>query len=112
MAACEQITDGYKCSGLSLWKEIEPGYAYKFSKEKGRRAKSVRVVLGAFIIKEKKNLTDEETILEIQENPYLQYFLGFESYQEDPIFEASLMVYFRKRLGSEIIVEVNELIAK
>ena len=94
------------------WAEIEPRYAHSFSKKKGRRAKTIRVALGALIIKEKLNLTDEETILQIQENPYLQYFLGFESYQEDPIFEASLMVYFRKRLGPEIIGELNELIAK
>ena len=70
------------------------------------------MALGALIIKKKLNLTDEETILQIQENSYLQYFLGFESYQEDLIFEASLMVYFRKRLGLEIIRELNELIAK
>jgi transposase, IS5 family len=99
-------------SRIIPWDVIEPRYANKFSKKKGRRAKSVRVALGALIIKEKKNLTDEETIEEIQENPYLQYFLGFDSYQEDPIFEASLMVYFRKRLGPEILAEVNELIAK
>ena len=69
-----------KMSRIIPWKEIEPKYAHSFSKKKGRRAKSIRVALGALIIKEKLNLTDEETILQIQENPYLQYFLGFESY--------------------------------
>ena len=99
-------------SKIIPWEEIEPRYAHSFSKKKGRRAKSIRVALGALIIKEKLNLTDEETILQIQENPYLQYFLGFESYQEEAIFEASLMVYFRKRLGPEIIAEVNELLTQ
>ena len=35
-------------------------YAYSFSKKKGRRAKTMRVALGALIIKDKLNLTDEE----------------------------------------------------
>jgi hypothetical protein len=34
-----------------------------------------RVVLGAVMIKHIKNLSDEETIFEIQENVYLQYFI-------------------------------------
>jgi hypothetical protein len=29
--------------------------------------------------KEKLKLTDEETVENIRENPYLQYFLGYES---------------------------------
>ena len=34
-----------------------------------------RVVLGAVMIKHIKNLSDEETIFEMQENVYLQYFI-------------------------------------
>ena len=52
-------------------------------------------------------------MLQIQENPYLQFFLGFESYYDDEEpFDPSLMVYFRKRLGEKTVNEMNELVVK
>ncbi len=44
------------------------------------------------------------------ENPYLQYFVGLKEFQDDAPFDPSLMVHFRKRLGLEIMQEINELI--
>jgi IS5 family transposase len=42
---------------------------------------------------------DKETFQQIQDNPYLQYFLGFEEYQDKQPFDASMFVHFCKRLG-------------
>jgi len=97
---------------LIPWDEVEAKYRQCFKKKKGRKAKSVRVALGALIIKEKLNLTDEETVEQIRENHYLQFFLGFEGYRYERPFEASMMTYFRRRLGGEVIAEINELIAR
>jgi len=69
-----------------------------------------RVALGALIIKHLANLSDEETILQIQENMYMQYFLGFSSFNVDPCFDPSLFVEIRKRLGVEQINAINEKI--
>ena len=100
-------------SKLIPWGEFEKSYEKNFSKEGiGAPAKPVRVALGSLIIKEKMGLTDEETVMQIQENPYLQFFLGFESYYEDEPFDSSLMVYFRKRLDEKAVSEVNELVVK
>ena len=63
------------------------------------------------IIKERLGLSDEETVEQIRENPYLQYFLGYESYRSEAPFEASMMVHFRKRLGMEDLNWVQERIA-
>ena len=47
--------------------------------------------------------SDEETALQIQENPYLQYFCGYPGYDDEKLpFDPSLMVYFRKRLTPEV----------
>jgi len=100
-------------SKLIPWDEIEKRYAKNFSKEGiGAPAKPVRVALGALIIKEKLGLTDEETMMQIQENPYTQYFLGFESFYDEEPFDSSLMVHFRKRLGEKTVREMNELVVK
>jgi hypothetical protein len=63
------------------------------------------MIIGALIVKHKMNLSDRETILEIQENPYIQYFLGLEEYTPLPIFDASLFVTIRKRITIE---DINE----
>jgi len=39
--------------------------------------------LGAKILKEKLGTSDQETVEQIKENPYLQYFIGKESYSYD-----------------------------
>jgi len=40
------------------------------------------VALGALLIKERLGLTDRETVEAIQENPYLQFFIGYEEFSE------------------------------
>ena len=47
------------------------------------------------------NLSDEETILAIQENPYMQYMLGLSEFSDKPVFDPSLFVTIRKRLQIE-----------
>ncbi len=49
------------------------------------------------IIKHKLNHSDEETVLQIQENPYLQSFCGLPDFTNDPPFAPSLFVDIRKR---------------
>jgi IS5 family transposase len=93
------------------WEAVEEHYKNHFKKHKGRKAKNVRLALGALIIKEKLRLTDEETVEQIRENPYLQFFLGFEGYEYKRPFEASMMVFFRRRLGAEAIQDINEIVA-
>lgn len=100
-----------KLEALIPWDEVEERYKSHFKQNKGRKAKNVRVALGALLIREKFRLTDEETAEQVRENPYLQYFLGYDKYEYVYRFEASMMVHFRKRLGGGAITEINEIIA-
>ena len=56
--------------------------------------------------------TDEEAVEQIEENPYLQYFLGFPEYQQSRPFDPSMYVHFRKRLGEDVLADYNDLIIK
>jgi hypothetical protein len=95
------------------WDEFEPDYAKAASKSQlGPPAKSVRVALGALIIKERLGTSDEETVEQIRENPYLQYFLGFKEYRDEPLFDPSMFVYFRKRFSKSKLSSINEAIAQ
>ncbi len=94
---------------LIPWDKIEKLYVNSFSNERmGPPAKSARIAFGALIIQERLNLTDEETVAQIQENPYLQYFIGYKEYKTEPPFDSSLLVYFRKRVNLKIIKKINE----
>ena len=93
------------------WNEIEKKYAKLFSNKRGNVAKSLRLGLGARIIQAEYGYSDAEITLQIQENPYLQYFCGYKEFDDSkPPFDPSMMVYFRKRLTPEIIGEINEMI--
>lgn len=99
-----------KLAQLIPWEKIEIKYAQVFDEDKGAPAKPLRMALGALIIKEKCRFSDEETVAQIVENPYLQYFIGLKEYQDTAPFDPSLMVHFRKRLDLATIQEINELI--
>lgn len=88
-----------KLAKIIPWESIEERYANLFPSNRGQIAKPVRMALGALIIKEKLSLSDRETVEQITENPYLQYFIGLREYQAQPPFDPSLMVHFRKRFG-------------
>ena len=93
------------------WCAIESRYAALFSNRKGNVAKPLRLVLGACIIQAEYGYPDVEVPLQIQENPYLQYFCGYKAYDDSRLpFDPYLMVYFRKRLTPEILGEINEMI--
>jgi len=96
---------------LIPWDEICSIY-YKQVKVRttGRPPLNARIVLGALIIKHLCNLSDQETVDQISENMYMQYFLGYTSFTQAPPFDSSLFVEFRKRIGIEGINVINEKI--
>jgi len=96
---------------LIPWNMLEARYAARFcSRRFGAPAKPVRMALGSLLIKERCGYSDEETVEQIRENPYLQYFIGLPEFQITALFDPSLMVQFRKRLSAKVLNEVNEII--
>jgi hypothetical protein len=79
-------------------------------KSTGRPGLNPRVLIGAVIIKHFLNLDDQETVAQITENMYLQYFLGYSTYTKKAPFDPSLFADIRKRLGDELISEMNDKI--
>lgn len=96
-------------AGIMPWERIEEIYMASLS-DKGRPSLPARIAFGAIFIKENDNLTDEGTVSAIQENPYMQYFLGLHSFQAEPLFDSSMMVHFRKRFPVEEISKINEYV--
>lgn len=80
------------------WQRFESIYARTFSST-GRPGIRARYVLGSLILKHKLEVSDEELLLQLCENPYLQYFIGLEKFSQDIPFDASTLTNVRKRLG-------------
>lgn len=90
------------------WDVFEEKYSRLFKTNTGNVAKPVRMALGALIIQTKFQYSDRELVEQITENPYLQYFIGLPGYQEEPPFDSSTLVLFRKRINAQMIAEANE----
>lgn len=93
------------------WDSLTNIYSKQLNNEnKGADGINPRVIIGSLIIKHMCNFSDRETINAIQENIYMQYFIGYSSFSNEPPFDASLFVGIRKRLGATQINEINEKI--
>jgi len=99
-----------KLAEMLPWDFIEDIYAQSMSEENGAGAISARIAFGSLYIRENEKLTDERTLEHIAENSYMQYFLGLEEFRAEPLFDASMMVHFRKRFPAEKIEEINKRI--
>lgn len=93
------------------WDKITKVYQKQLNNSRtGAGGINPRVAIGAIFIKHMCDLSDRETIEQIKENVYMQYFIGFSGFSYEPVFDASLFVDLRKRFGAEQINEINELI--
>lgn len=101
-----------KLASVVPWEAFANLYISMMDTNQGRPGISPRIILGALIIKHKENLSDENTILAIQENIYMQFFVGLKSFQKEKIFDSSLFVTIRKRIGKAQFDLLNEELIK
>lgn len=95
-------------AGKIPWDDLAGLYLKRFGpKSTGRPPLNPRIIIGALIIKHFCNLDDRETISQITENIYMQYFLGYSGFSSEPPFDPSLFVEIRKRLGDDLLAEMN-----
>lgn len=99
-----------KLAGCIPWDKLANVYYTKMNSDFGAPSLSARMVIGAVIIKHMLNIDDREVVAQIQENIYLQYFVGLSSFTTEVPFDPSLMVSIRYRLGGEVMEAFNLLV--
>ena len=99
-----------KLASVVPWDEFAAIYSQKLQTNSGRLTVDVRIVLGALIVKHKLGFDDRGTVEMIQENIYLQYFCGLKSFTIEKVFDPSLFVDIRKRLGGKEFDDFNQLV--
>lgn len=99
-----------KMAKLLDWDRLAAVYSQNFSSTMGAKGIDARIIIGALIIKHIEAKDDRGTIDAIKENPYMQFFLGFDHFSSEPVFDPSLFVHIRKRLGNEDFDKMNQAI--
>ncbi len=94
-----------RLAALMPWSAFDESFG-KFFKPIGRPAKPTRLMVGLHYLKHVYNLSDEEVVERWVENPYHQYFCGFEFSQHEMPIDPSSMTRWRKRVGPEALEEV------
>jgi hypothetical protein len=99
-------------AGVLPWDELTKVYHAQMSSTKGRSSLPARLVIGALILKHMLKLDDREVLATLQENIYLQYFVGFSAFNPHQAFDPSLLVTIRKRMGKDAFDQLSLLVIK
>ena len=83
-------------------------YYKNFKSNRGAPTKDARLVLGVIIIKHIMKTDDRGVIEMIQENPYMQYFLGLEAFTYEQVMTPSLLVSIRKRIDLDVFESLTD----
>jgi transposase, IS5 family len=94
-----------RLAGLVPWSRFDDAFG-RFYRPIGRPAKPTRLMVGLHYLKHVHDLSDEEVVARWVENPYWQFFCGFDFFQHEAPLDASTMTRWRKRIGPEGLEEM------
>jgi IS5 family transposase len=81
------------------WSVFNEKFGSTYIDMKGRPGKPTRLMVGLLYLKSTFNESDESVVERFLENPYWQYFCGFEYFQHELPLDSSSLTRFRKRIG-------------
>jgi transposase, IS5 family len=91
----------YKLASSINWQAVEKELACCYSPDMGRPGNATRLMVGLHYLKHAYDESDESVIDRWVENPYWQYFCGYEHMQHKFPIHPTSMVKWRERVGSE-----------
>ncbi len=105
----------YRLANKINWQRFEDAFSPLYCSDNGRPAKPVRLMVGLIILRNLRNISDENVVNQFQENAYYQYFCGMHDFVIEPPCTQSELSHFRKRIGEsgvrlilEESIRVNE----
>lgn len=84
------------------WDGFEKAYSGLFAPG-GKAAIPARIALGCRIIQLHYGASDREVVQLVRESPYLQYFLGLETFSDEMPFSARTVARFRARIPDRAV---------
>ena len=96
---------------LIPWEALEQALGQRLYARTGAPAKPLRLMLGAYIVRQTLRLSDAEALRQIQESPYLQHFIGCHCFEHEPPFSVSTLADFRRRLDLHALRTIRRAVS-
>jgi len=93
-----------RLSSVVPWDDFASAYISMMNSDFGRPGISPRLVLGALIIKHKEKLDDRGVIAAIQENIYMQFFVGLKEFNPEPILTQVFLLRLENELAKIFLI--------
>ncbi len=90
----------FRLARLIEWDVFDEAFG-RLYRDRGRPAKPTRLMVGLSYLKHAFDLSDGEVVARWVENPYWQWFCGFEYFQHAPPIEPSSLTRWRRRIGAD-----------
>lgn len=91
----------FKLANRIDWSVLEKEFGKLYVENVGRPGKPIRLVVGLHYLKYTYSESDETVVERFLENPYWQYFCGYEYFQHEFPLDPSMLTRWRKRVGSK-----------
>lgn len=88
------------------WWRFEPAFEECYSPDMGAPAKAIRLMVGLHYLKHAFNESDEALIDRWVENPYWQYFCGYDTMQHEAPLHPTSLTKWRQRVGADKLAEL------
>lgn len=88
------------------WDVFETAFSSLYVAEAGHPPKPIRLMVGLVMLQHKEGLSDEQAVAKWVENPYWQYFCGYDYLQWDFPIHPSSLTRWRQRLGEKGIEKI------
>jgi IS5 family transposase len=83
------------------WRFFEESFGPLYVEKIGRPGTPIRLLVGLHYLKQTFNESDESVVIRFLENPYWQYFCGFDYFQHTLPTDPTTLVKWRHRIGPE-----------
>ena len=89
----------YRLADSIDWSLFDSEFGPLYVENFGRPGLPIRLLVGLHYLKHAYNVSDEAVVERFLENPYWQYFCGFEFFQHEFPLDPTTLVKWRKRIG-------------
>jgi len=83
------------------WSTLEEKFGKFYEERMGRPALATRLMVGLHYLKAMFNESDESVVDRFVENPYWQYFCGYEFFLHEAPLDPTSLVKWRNRIGAD-----------
>ena len=91
----------YRLADTIDWSFFDREFGTLYTENFGRPGLPIRLLVGLHYLKHAFDVSDEAVVERLLENPYWQYFCGFEYFQHEFPLDPTSLVKWRKRIGPD-----------